>query len=308
MKEIFKTPYWLYIASVILLAPSCEKDINIGFLSPAVKYATSTINVSVGTTLVRSGVMATDESTKPLEFSIEAIKNEDGSINTAVSNYKVDTYFWHAAYTAKELDNEELDAKREKVNRPAIDINSANGQIIIYPESNDTTILKKGKYILDIKVKNSAGERIIKDALTLNVSYAAPSYFRLLGVDGNIKNVISTITRKENVGNKIIVRVLDPNNNPIDPKSFLGYDYGTAAAPDLKDWHNLGLKNPTKYTEFPDRLELEVAGFPLPFVAGQYLTIDLYNNGSVNGKYFNYWFYIAIYKPGVWDIELKLVY
>ncbi len=307
MKILSKYRFLLLVAFIGLLT-SCNKDEKIGFLSPNIKYTTASINVSVGTTLVRSGAMVIDESTKPLEFSIAAIKKEDGSIATAVSNYKVDTYFWHAAYTGKELDNEELDAKREKVNRPAVDINSANGQIIIYPEANDTTVLSKGKYIIDIKVKNSSGEKIIENALTLNVSYAAPSYFRLLGVDGNLKDVKCVITRKEETGNKITVRVLDKNDKPVDPASLIGYDYGTNGVVDLKDWHNLGLKNPTKYTAFPDRLELEVAGFPLPFVAGQYLTIDMYNNGSVNGSYFNYWFYIAIYKPGVWDVELKLLY
>lgn len=307
MKTINKLIFLAFMCTIFVFT-SCQKDEKIGYLSQNIKYATASINVSVGTTLVRSGVMATDESTKPLEFSIAAIRKEDGSIATALSNYKVDTYFWHAAYTGKEETNEELNAKRELVSRPAIDINPSNGQIIIYPEANDTTILSKGIYHIDVMVKNSSGERLIESALTLNVSYAAPYFFRLLGVDGNVKNVIATITRKEVVGKRITVRTLDKNNKPINPKELLGYDYGTAAAPDLKDWHNLGLKNPTKYTEFPDRLELEVADFPLPFVSGQFLTIDMYNNGSVNGAYFNYWFQIAIYKPGHWDVELKLVY
>lgn len=288
---------------------SCKKDGNKeGFLSPAIKYPNTNINASVGSALIQSGAMITDESTKPLEFSIDAIRNEDGSPATTVMDYKVDTYFWQAEYTGKEPTNKELDAKRTKVNRPAIDINPANGNVIIYPEATDTLKLKKGKYIIDVKVKNSAEERVIKGALVVTVTYSAPFFYRFVGVDGKLKDFTVTFVRKENTGNKITVYTLKKDGTPIDPKKLIGYDYGTAAAPDLKDWHNLGLSNPTKYTELADRLELEIAGFPLPFVAGKVLRIDMYNDGDANGAYFNYWFDMAILKEGVWEVTIKLNY
>jgi hypothetical protein len=288
---------------------SCKKGGNKeGFLSPAIKYPNTNINASVGSALIQSGAMITDESTKPLEFSIDAIRNEDGSPATTVMDYKVDTYFWQAEYTGKEPTNKELDAKRTKVNRPAIDINPANGNVIIYPEATDTLKLKKGKYIIDVKVKNSAEERVIKGALVVTVTYSAPFYYRFAGVDGKLKDFTVTFVRKENTGNKITVYTLKKDGTPIDPKKLIGYDYGTAAVPDLKDWHNLGLSNPTKYTELADRLELEIAGFPLPFVAGKVLRIDMYNDGDANGAYFNYWFDMAILKEGVWEVTIKLNY
>lgn len=307
MKTIIKkiTPFMMLS---VLLAASCKKENKEGFLSPAIKYPNTSINASVGASLIQSGAMSTDESTKPLEFSIDAIRYPDGTLATKVMDYKVETYFWNAEYTSKEKTNQELDAKRVKVTRPAIDINPENGNILIYPESTDSLKLTKGKYIIDVKVKNKAEERIIKAALTINVTYAPPYFYRFLGVDGKVSSIDVSFKRLENTGNRITVRTFDKNGVAIDPKVLLGYDYGTAAAPDLKDWHNLGLSNPTKYTEFPDRLELEIAGFPLPFVAGQVLTIDMYNNGSVNGSYFNYWFSMAILKEGVWEVTIKLNY
>lgn len=309
MKISLKISSLLWLAVAGLMA-SCEKEKSEGFLSPALKYTVPSMNVSVGASLIQSGAMVTDESTKPLEFSIEAIRTEDGKLAETVMNYKVDTYWWSAEYTGKEKTVEEINKKRTKVNRPCIDINPENGVVVIYPEASDTTKLTKGKYILDIRVKNSAGSQLYKGALTINVmSYAAPYTYRFLGVDGNLTGIDVKFERLENTGNKIHVYVLKKDGTPVDPKALLGYDYSSnPAVPDLKDWHNLGLNNPTKYTEFPDHLELEIAGFPLPFVAGQTLTIDMYNNSSVNGKYFNYWFNMSILKEGLWKVTIKLLY
>lgn len=307
MKIIIKKITFLVMLTA-LLTVSCKKDNKEGFLSPAVKYPNTSINAAVGASLIQSGAMSTDESTKPLEFSIDAIRNLDGTLATKVMDYKVETYFWNAEYTSKEKTNQELDAKRIKVIRPAIDINPENGNILIYPEATDSSKLTKGKYIIDVKVKNKAEERLIKAALTINVTYAPPYSYRLLGLDGKVSSIDVSFKRLQNTGNKIIVRTFDKNGVAINPKELLGYDYSTTAIPDLKDWHNLGLNNPTKYTEFPDRLELEIAGFPLPFVAGQTLTMDLYNNGSINGSYLNYWFNMAILKEGIWEVTIKLNY
>jgi hypothetical protein len=309
MEKLIKINTYLFLLVVTFLT-SCKKEDSTGFLSPAIKYPNSSINASVGSGLIQSGAMAIDESTKPLEFSIEAIHIGDanGAIATKVMDYKVDTYFWQAEYTGKEVTNKELDAKRTKVNRPAIDINPENGNIVIYPEATDSLKLTKGKYVIDVKVKNSAEERIIKGAITINVTYSGPYYYKFAGVDGKLSDFTVTFKRLQETGNKITVYTLKKDGTPIDPKKLFGYDYGTAAAPDLKDWNHLGLSNPTKYTEFPDRLELEIAGFPLPFVAGQVLRIDMYNNGDANGAYFNYWFDMAIFKEGVWEVTIKLNY
>ncbi|WP_109693947.1 DUF5007 domain-containing protein [Chitinophaga deserti] len=297
---------WL-IAAMFLV--SCDKDDSDGFLSPALKYTNPSIKVAVGASLIQSGAMVTDESTKPLTFSIAAIRTADGKIADKVMNYKVDTYWWKAEYTTKEKTVEELDAKREKKNRPAIDINPDNGNIVIYPEASDSLQLTKGIYTIDVKVKNSGGERVIEKALTIEVSYAPPYSYRLRGIDGKLTGIDVKFERTAPVGNKILVYTLKKDGTAIDPKELEGYDYSTTpGVPDLKDWHNLGLNNPTKYTEHPDHLELEIAGYPLPFVSGAVLRIDMYNNGSVNGAYFNYWFDMAILKEGVWKVTIQLKY
>ena len=303
---IIKCLSWL---SLTLFMFSCKKDSADGFLSPALKYTNPSIKIAVGASLIQSGAMVTDESTKPLVFTIDAIHYEDGKIADALMNYKVDTYFWQAEYTGKEKTVEELNKKRTKVNRPAVDINPENGNVVIYPEATDTTIFTKGKYIIDIRVKNSGGEKLLKGALTIDVSYALPYTYRLAGLDGNITGLDVTFDRQTTTGNKILVYVLKKDGSPVDPKTLLGYDYSsTPGVTDLKDWHNLGLNNPTKYTEFPDHLELEIAGYPLPFVSGQVLRIDMYNNGDINGDYFNYWFDMSILKEGIWKITIKLKY
>lgn len=293
----------------VLLFTACKKENKSGFLSPALKYPNSTLNAKVGGRLIISSAVVTDESTKPLEFSIVAIRNEDGSPATKLMEYKVDTHFWKAAYTEKEKNTKELEAKIDAVTRPAVDINPINGQIIIYPEASDSLKITKGKYFIDVKVKNSAEERVIVNAMTLNVTYQGDFYYNFLGTDGSVKNFTVDIKRVALTGNKITVRALKPDGTPINPKSFEGFDYDLSDEGfDIKDWHNLGLENPTTYLEFPDRLELAVSAYPVPFVAGKVVTIDVFNNGSINGAYMNFWFEFALYKEGIWDITIKLEY
>ncbi|WP_316827084.1 DUF5007 domain-containing protein [Pedobacter miscanthi] len=315
MKNLILKNAYLLLCCVIFLS-ACKKNDTTGFLSPAIKYPSPSVTVTTGRGLYTSPALATDESTKPLEFSIDAIRDESGKVLTDLMNYKVDTYFWKATATGLETDLSQIDAIRYKVNRPAIDIKPENGQILIYGEATDVKIFPKGVYIIDVKVKNSSGEMVLKNALKITTTPAGPYSYQFAGVD-KIDGIDVTFTKLQATGNKLIIRTLKKDGTAIDPKTLLGYDYGTAANPNLKDWHNLGLQKITKYTEFPDRLEIDVAGMPIPVIgglpAGQGIPIwgqriDMYNNESAIGKYFNYWFDFAIFEPGTWEIVIKLQY
>lgn len=298
-----------FIFSILLFMSGCKKEDKIGFLSNNLKYPLTNFNADVGAILILTPAMTLDGSTLPLTFSIDAIRKSDGTLATELMNYKVDTYFWHDAFSGREIDQEEVNAKREKANRPAIDINPSNGQIIIYPEATDSTKLTKGTYIVDIRVKNSSEERLIKSALTISVNYALPYHYEFLGVDGLLDDVQTVFTRlSDDKENKLIIKFIDKDNNPIDPKSLTGVDYGDNGIEDIKDWKNLGFKNQTKYTEYLDRIEVEVKEFPLPYIPENYITFNLYNLGSINGDFLNFAFEFAIYKPGTWLISIKLVY
>ena len=295
---------------------ACKKDSSTGYLSEAIKYASSNISVVTGQGVVQSGALLADESTKPLACSIASIHDTAGRELTTLMNYQVDTYSWLGSPTGLETDISELDAIRKKVTRPAIDINPLNGQIIIYGEATDTTIFPKGVYVLDILVKNASGERLLKDALTIKTTPAGPYSYHFSGVD-QLTDLKVNFKKLSEDGHKLIVKTLRKDSTAIDPKTLLGYDYGTAEHPNLKDWHNLGLQKITSYTEFSDRIEIEVAGMPIPVLggvpAGQGIPlwgqrIDMYNNGDAIGKYFNFWFDFAIFEPGTWEITIQLVY
>ncbi|RQO70326.1 hypothetical protein DBR43_20100 [Pedobacter sp. KBW06] len=306
MKKIFKITSIIAVMFIL----SCKKNSKDGFLSEGIKYNVSLQTANVGGLLYRSGAMITDESTKPLEFSIASVKKEDGSSADFLLNTTIDTYFWNGEYTSKEKTTVEVDAKRKKVTRPVLDINPVNGEIFIYPELLDPTKFPAGVYLIDIRVKNSSGEKVFSKALRLSVKFAGTGdyFYQFSGVDGKVDAIAVEFKQIDATGNKLIVHILKPDGSPVNPARLSGYDYATAGNdPDLKDWHNLGPGNPTKYTVFPDRLELDV-NFPLPYIAGKRITIDQYNNGDINGAYFNYWFNFAIYKPGTWDITIKMTY
>ncbi|MDR6783030.1 hypothetical protein ABIE26_000482 [Pedobacter africanus] len=306
MRKIFA----LNFAIAILLMVSCKKDNRNGFISSNIKYSTAVQTANLGGLLYRSGPMLPDESTKPLEFSIAAINKADGSSADFLLNTTIDTYFWKGAYTGKEVTTKEVDDKRTSVKRPILDINPLNGELFVYPELIDATKFPSGVYTVDIKVKNSSGERVFPKALTLTVKFAGTGdyFYQFSGVDGKVDNIKVEFKRIAETGNKLIVHILKPDGTPVNPAALLGYDYDqTGTSPDIKDWHNLGPGNPTKYNSLSDRLELDV-NFPLPYIAGKRITIDQYNNGSINGAYFNYWFNFAIYKEGIWDITIKMEY
>jgi hypothetical protein len=317
MRRIYLSSCLLFV-TVMALLTGCKKQEKLGFISQAIGYTTKTLTVTTGRGIIMSAALAADESTKPIEASILSIHDENGKVFTDLMNYKVDTYYWTGTPTGLETSLDQINKIRIPVKRPAIDINPSNGQIIIYAEAIDAKIFPQGKYIFDIKVKNSAGELVIKDALTINTTPAGPYSYSFSGVDG-ISGIDVKIEKTEaSTGpTKLIVKTLRKDGTPIDPKTLLGYDYGTAANPNLKDWHNMGLQKINKYTEFPDRLEIETAGVPIPVIGGLPTgngipvwseRIDMYNNSSAIGKYFNYWFDFAIYEPGTWNITIKLNY
>ncbi|SMC59985.1 DUF5007 domain-containing protein [Pedobacter nyackensis] len=317
MRRIYLSFCLLFVTGMALLT-GCKKQEKIGFISPTIAYTTKTLTVVTGRGLIMSAALATDGSTKPIEASIVSIHDENGKVFTELMNYKVDTYYWTGTPTGLETSLDQINKIRIAAKKPAIDINPTNGQIIIYPEAKDPAIFPSGRYIFDIKVKNSGGEMIIKNALTINTTPAGPYSYAFSGVDG-ITGI--DVTMEKTVAStgptKLIVRTLRKDDTPIDPKTLLGYEYGTVANPNLKDWHNLGLQKIVKYTEFPDRLEIETEGTPIPVIGGLPTgqgipiwaqRIDMYNNNSAIGKYFNYWFDFAIFEPGTWNITIKLKY
>ena len=317
MRRIYLSFCLLFVAGMALLT-GCKKQEKIGFISPTIGYTTKTLTVVTGRGLITSAALATDGSTKPIEASIVSIHDESGKVFTELMNYKVDTYYWTGTPTGLETSLDQINKIRISVKRPAIDINPTNGQIIIAPEAKDPAIFPQGRYIFDIKVKNTGGEMIIKNALTINTTPAGPFSYAFSGVDGITGMDVNIEKTAASTGpTKLIVRTLRKDDTPIDPKTLLGYEYGTAANPNLKDWHNLGLQKIVKYTEFPDRLEIETEGTPIPVIGGLPTgqgipiwgqRIDMYNNSSAIGKYFNYWFDFAIFEPGTWNITIKLKY
>lgn len=317
MRRIYLSSCLLFVMGIALLI-GCKKEEKVGFISPAIAYTTKTLTVVTGRGIIMSAALALDESTKPIEASILSIHDENGKEFTELMNYKVDTYYWTGTPTGLETSLDQINKIRVPIKRPAIDINPTNGQIIIYAEAKDATIFPQGRYIFDIKVKNSGGELIIKNALTINTTPAGPYSYAFSGVDGISGLDVKIEKASASTGpTKLIVKTLKMDGTPIDPKTLLGYDYGTAANPNLKDWHNLGLQKIDKYTEFSDRLEIETPGVPIPVIGGLPTgngipvwseRIDMYNNSSAIGRYFNYWFDFAIYEPGTWNITIQLKY
>ncbi|SHG09235.1 DUF5007 domain-containing protein [Pedobacter caeni] len=309
MKKILSISFLLLITVLY----SCKKQDKNGFLSNNLKYTSANQTANIGLVLWSSGAMLTDESTKPMEFSIAAIRKSDGSSAEFLREVKVNTYSWTGIYSDGDTKMEEIDVKRTPVVRPALDINPVNGSLIIYPEVRDPLKFPEGNYVVDILAKNPAGEVVLKNAINIKVVYQLknPAFWRLGsggGVDGSVTSLDVKFTRLQPTGGKLIVRYFKKGSDvPINPKEFYGFEYkGQAGFTDgFKDFRTLGAGNPLKMTTLTDRIELDVK-YPIPYVAGKLIRIDELNDTSIFGSSMNYWLDFTIVEDGVWQMDIIL--
>ncbi|WP_276091030.1 DUF5007 domain-containing protein [Pedobacter sp. JY14-1] len=155
---------WLSIVAVplctMLLLGSCKKVPQEGSLAPDInyknrkQYATSGLQQSIGN-------FQASTSTLPLTFEIVAVREQSGR-NTAALDEKIPVLRYKQAIVGNESE-EELKLKTETVMTPAVSINPFTGTLEIL-EGNK---IPSGEYHFDIRVSNTSGGRVLKDALVI---------------------------------------------------------------------------------------------------------------------------------------------
>jgi len=207
-----------------------------GFISPYVQYAVNRFTVVRGRT-TSSYSLVTDGSSIPLHVKWLHIYDSAGNIVDTLFKKEYPVSVWTAAYNnLTDVTYGTILAKQSVVNMPPITVNENNGTI----EANTGTLhLPPGTYSMDLSVTNSAGAEVLKKIMTIILADGKPletapeqgAFSNSLALVGNAAAArtifngqnnpfdLVTVTRIADTPNTIILKVMDRNGVPFDPKT-----------------------------------------------------------------------------------------
>ena len=310
---------------VLALSFAGCKKIPDGNLSNIIRYEELPIEIPQGRDFVSTAINP-EGSTKPLK--IKLLNVYDRETGKDVTDLFTKTYkhkVWTALYDPKvDTTIALIEAKRKEVDITPISINPASGQI----EANYTTVnLPIGKYKFDLEIGNAAETRVYKDigefdlieAPFFVIDAVRSTVAMKVGEETKTKTIPSNAShqvtkRISETGNKIIVRFLDQNGTPFNPKAgelarrpnsgnqggFLQtmqdyalethlfddrmeFDFGVVPFPlnSLGNGFNYYYRIPAPYVEFDPSLELP------------------YNTYSCNAR-----FNVRVFAPGTYQVDV----
>lgn len=162
--NIQKIRYSFLLALVFVFSTlGCEDDLKVGTLSVDMKYFDKKQETTVGFS-GKFGDFYFSKSSLPIEFSIENIYEENGGSIAELSELvKISVYDQAVVSGDSEL---ALSMKSDTVDVKTVDIDKFTGELIVHKNSN----VLPGVYHFDIRIKNVSGEKVLKDAIVLEMS------------------------------------------------------------------------------------------------------------------------------------------
>ncbi|MGX5690377.1 DUF5007 domain-containing protein [Arcticibacter tournemirensis] len=250
----------IYLIGVVLIAACSKIPEEKGFLSPDLYLkGLDTLYLPLGSK-GSTDVAWLDGSTQPLEFSIENVRDAQG--NRSEQFFKTYPYrTWTAPYNNKTDTTLDLvNAKIAEINMTPLSINPVNG-MLQYLEVSRNLESPGDVFHLDVRVKNTQGERVYPDYSILKLS-AKSRPFEVLWVTTAILLVNNSgattftlyddipendIVRRQNIydrngkefldvyktsnepsaGVKVLIQYKDSEGRVFDSKEYQTYSSGT---------------------------------------------------------------------------------
>ncbi|PST82432.1 DUF5007 domain-containing protein [Pedobacter yulinensis] len=139
------------------------------YISNNVNFSNKIFEPIIGRTSMMGGFNA-DNSTFPMTFEITNARWGDGRPVTDLFR-TVPTYVWVGEYTGLEKSLAEIESKRKIEQRPLFEIRRSGEFVLwpsatnefIQPRAEDSTNLVQNTRFFDVKVRNTGGERLIRD-------------------------------------------------------------------------------------------------------------------------------------------------
>ncbi|MBO9153676.1 DUF5007 domain-containing protein [Chitinophaga sp. GCM10012297] len=287
----------------------CRKvELQDGYIADTIRYKDKIITLETGRDIMK-GDLILDRTTGPVTVELVDIHTKDGKPAPEMLQ-EVDAVEWKEEFTGQEKSLEELEAKKQIVKRPVFEINKSDGRLIFRKESYD---MEAGVYMIDVKVTNGAGSRILKDAVEVNVVKGKDFEYRndyawIVCADYDWDNcapyfdsVNITIESFKYMGpgSMMTWKFKDPNGNLMDPSKFP--EGSKQKGKRLEDFV-------FAYRKFSDRLEYDCA---FPFNAGSSpREFEWWVPGSSFGRNDRYDMFSAvffqIFRPGKWEIVWRV--
>lgn len=260
---------------VVVVVLSCSKIIP-GFLSDTLGYTQKEIICTRGLAYVASQKVYFDGSTPPIKFEMLNLRDSltgkpVGDAFTSlyeVTRFKEGMSFNVDTDTTIALLNE----KRETVKIPPFNFNTVSGQLVF---NKGAVNLPLGMYVFDIKATNEHGTKYYPSASYINVvdptdddlyevTYTACSCSNdATGDFLDMKNIKFSITKISNDGTSTIVKIVDKNGTPFNPK--FGEIITRGDRPNFTTYAKF---NPVVFTDTAMICNFEVAPFPLAGYVG----------------------------------------
>jgi hypothetical protein len=274
----------LSIFSVILIA-ACEK-VEPGFLSEQMRYKDNVIYCKRGLALQQSDRINTDESTPPVTFKMMNLRDKSSgkpAPQAFFEDYDVLVFKEGESFNVEtDTSVEQLNKKREVQKLKPMYFNENSGQFVFNKASVN---LPLGEYVFDIAAQNVNGARTFTGFGQITV--ADPDLDDIFTIEDNVSNAFDvnnvvtpmrnprmTLTKVSDEGARVILKLVDKNGNPFNPKAGEIIKRG-----DRPVFENYARFHPVITTDTAMIIDFELAPFPL----------TIYHDGSTNWGHLMYY-------------------
>jgi hypothetical protein len=258
----------LSIFSVILIA-ACEK-VEPGFLSEQMRYKDNVIYCKRGLALQQSDRINTDESTPPVTFKMMNLRDKSSgkpAPQAFFEDYDVLVFKEGESFNVEtDTSVEQLNKKREVQKLKPMYFNENSGQFVFNKASVN---LPLGEYVFDIAAQNVNGARTFTGFGQITV--ADPDLDDIFTIEDNVSNAFDvnnvvtpmrnpkmTLTKISDEGARVILKLVDKNGNPFNPKAGEIIKRG-----DRPVFENYARFHPVITTDTAMIIDFELAPFPL---------------------------------------------
>ncbi|TDW95863.1 DUF5007 domain-containing protein [Dinghuibacter silviterrae] len=217
------------LAALLAALASCTKYEK-GFLSPNIQYLQSDYTISKGR-VYTSDAVNPDGSSQPLTVTLVHVYDSAGNNVDSIFFKKYPVTTWTSAYNATtDTTLSDIKAKQQVQQLPPISLNSGSGVI----DANFATIyLPAGTYSLDERISNVVGSEMFHNFVKITLVDApayqsvpdlGTTYDKLFKVGNEsvtrlAATPVITINYLADTPNLIILKMVDQNGVPFDPKT-----------------------------------------------------------------------------------------
>lgn len=218
-----KLLYTITAFALIVVVCCCNKAEE-GFLSDKLFYRSNPFNADKGR-VVTSAPLETDGSTQSLQVKLLAVRDNTGAVAQAMTKeYEIPVYKGEIRSTDSTL--ELLSKKLGTGLYKPFNVNEVGGRLEVTPAS---MFVDTGTYDFDIEASNIKGKKVLNSIAKVRIKPAIP--FQLIrqfaststtGQEATFvtqANFTVTIERVPAGPNKIIIKFVDKNGVPFNPKT-----------------------------------------------------------------------------------------